>query len=885
MDSKQPATNPTSSQPSPSPTLIPSHPPPSPPSRRPPSRKSLATHSWHSLDAIEPTYVPLKGSPATSRENISQPAQTKPQRSLFSWRSVASMWRLEKTGSTENLIEQTQPPPLPQPKQDTPPKKRKSKKSAAQSEPDTLFSHLSRPLSDFEHSIVNIRIHGADRFKLDARVAAPLVRVHILDAQTGKYIPKSDPNRPVTTRHEPDHVSYILPAMTKPFSFPHHQTTVPAWEEDLVFNEGYLHLLSVENVMVMFEVLELVTGKAVIRGQSDGYRRIAWGFLKLVSAGKKANTEQKARLQLYQYPLFPHPSSPSDPIPLVYRCFQAKKRKKFESTLYVTVSGRHPLPPRHVTGRAILPTDVEVGKESLEQLLHMYHAKRQIGESVTSPLVSTPTQQKHPQWRRRQGQRCKLPNTILYRIDSGTKGAFTCSFSHSGQYLAIACMDESGYPIKVYRVLTAERVAVLTGHADLVYEVNWARDDSELVSASSDGSVRVWSFPPSAPSLILHHPSYVYTATFHPTYAHQHAFHSPSHPTATSPNSHTNRIATGCYDTLIRIYSLHHTRKSHLDPLPTQILRGHEKNVNSVVFDASGRLFSADGEGMIRVWSEETGEGGFVCVKKYGGFQGTPITTLKLHPHNRRILVHLSTHTLHTLDTRVYRILTTYTGAPTTTTHTTFIRPTYTPCGSYVLSGTEDSRVMVWETDTGKTVKVYEVGTTVVDVGFHPWEHMVCFVSFGERTPVGVWKWVEGEDQDPLSHPIVKPVTTRPPKHPTQTPLDEKLASRKKQVSALISLVRQSLHDLVPPSNPSPAPSTSPSDSSERPLNDTTDIGISQGSIIGAVHDETLVRRKERRRKGDEGSTLLGHAVEEDGVYSRRAGSKSSRSLSSLVNV
>ena len=57
-------------------------------------------------------------------------------------------------------------------------------------------------------------------------------------------------------------------------------------------------------------------------------------------------------------------------------------------------------------------------------------------------------------------------------------GAFACCFSNSGLYLAIACIGLKTHPIKVYDVLTSERVATLEGHQDLVYQLNWSSDDS-----------------------------------------------------------------------------------------------------------------------------------------------------------------------------------------------------------------------------------------------------------------------------------------------------------------------------------------------------------------------------------------------------------------------
>jgi WD40 repeat protein len=123
-------------------------------------------------------------------------------------------------------------------------------------------------------------------------------------------------------------------------------------------------------------------------------------------------------------------------------------------------------------------------------------------------------------WRRKKDENCRIPNKLLYRINAGTKGSFSCSFSNNGLFLAIAGADHNSYPIKVYHFETGERLATLDGHLDLVYQLSWSQDDCELTSSSSDGSVRVWGFMADGTVqqvAIFLHPTFVYCASFHPT--------------------------------------------------------------------------------------------------------------------------------------------------------------------------------------------------------------------------------------------------------------------------------------------------------------------------------------------------------------------------------
>jgi WD40 repeat protein len=132
-----------------------------------------------------------------------------------------------------------------------------------------------------------------------------------------------------------------------------------------------------------------------------------------------------------------------------------------------------------------------------------------------------------------------------------------------------------------------------------VYELKWSLDDDNLVSASSDGSVRIWMFHGDGsvrPSSVFLHPSYVYTAAFNPK--------------ARSPRM----VATGCYDGSIRLWEYDPYKKSGMgsQDIASHDLVGHEASVNTVCFDFEGlKLYSGDADGIIKVWSLSKQRGSF----------------------------------------------------------------------------------------------------------------------------------------------------------------------------------------------------------------------------------------------------------------------------------
>jgi len=81
------------------------------------------------------------------------------------------------------------------------------------------------------------------------------VRMSIVSISTGRYLDKSDPARPVVSAHDTK-TPYILPIMTKPFDVKKKRSLEPMFNEDLVVNEDYAHLLQ-PDAMLLFELVDL----------------------------------------------------------------------------------------------------------------------------------------------------------------------------------------------------------------------------------------------------------------------------------------------------------------------------------------------------------------------------------------------------------------------------------------------------------------------------------------------------------------------------------------------------------------------------------------------------------------------------------------------------
>nr|KAG5703879.1 hypothetical protein BaRGS_008138 [Batillaria attramentaria] len=80
-------------------------------------------------------------------------------------------------------------------------------------------------------------------------------------------------------------------------------STIPMWEELLVFNENFNYFIqTTPKTLALFEIMDFISMNATNNKQESGWHRIAWAFLKVVGSNSKVNVGSKVRLQLFQIP-------------------------------------------------------------------------------------------------------------------------------------------------------------------------------------------------------------------------------------------------------------------------------------------------------------------------------------------------------------------------------------------------------------------------------------------------------------------------------------------------------------------------------------------------------------------------------------------------------
>ncbi|XP_037792755.1 jouberin-like [Penaeus monodon] len=572
--------------------------------------------------------------------------------------------------------------------------------------------------------VLGVTVHCADRLEGSPLLLPhPAVQVHICNADTGDWLQKTAPERKVTSYYESNDVDHILPIMTQPYDLRKAKSLHCRWEEQLIFNEPMGHFTSREpQVIVFFQMMDFPPSSAntsnVTSNQTRasaaarGLTTFAWAFLKVQGANNHVNIGQRLRLQLFR----PRKQSGIG-LKDLHSWWKSGSRTKYPATLYVTLQEMAiPQNPRPAL-RSMLATQQEQGGGSI--LMDVLD-QSSINGSIHRP--SSTHDKLQVSWSRKPNQSCKIPNHVRHCLSYTDQGCLVVKFSNSGLKLACGAYKQ----ILVYDVFSGQLELSLSGHLGLVYDASWSDSDELLLTASADSTARVWNTKAEegcGHGQVLAHPSYVYTARFVP--------------------SRHQVIVTGCYDHVLRVWCSSKGGGYGV----VQELTNHLGFINALCFNPEGDLlYSGDKQGIILVWkvSLPKKDKGKKKIKpltfehevKIPDILGNTINTISFHPGGYRLLVHtrdsqirLVNHVHWTVTHRLRGLLNVREQ----------IRGCVSPCGTWVLSGSEDHGVYIWNSDTGEMVSAFmdlPIDGTISCIDYHPHEHMVALCSYSNEAPV-----------------------------------------------------------------------------------------------------------------------------------------------------
>ncbi|KAK4326170.1 hypothetical protein Pmani_003281 [Petrolisthes manimaculis] len=570
----------------------------------------------------------------------------------------------------------------------------------------------SRTVPRTTGAVLGVTVHAADRFQGSPLLLPhPLVQVYVVEYETGSLLNKTSREHRATSYYEAGRVDHILPIMTQPFHLSKARSVVCRWEEQLIINEPIHRFTSEEEPVMFFFQLMDFPGQAQGRSQA-GWLTFAWAFLRVRGDNGRLNMGQRLRLQLWR----PRRTSGVSLVDL-YGWWKSGNRLKYPSTLYISLE-EVTLPSCPAPAlRSMLATQAEVGGDSVGTV--------QGSSSPASGCVpgssSSQAKEVEVRWGRRPHQSCQLPVQIISRLPPAPRGNMVVRFSHNG--LKLACGSHG--PIRIFQIPGGNPDFTLQGHLGLVYDLCWGSSDNLLLSASADATARVWQLNPGTEEpFILTHPTFVYSAIF-------------------LPGGH---VATGCYDHLVRVWCKKKGEYSRV-----QELTGHHGFITTLCLtNTNTQVLSGDSQGVIFVWdlegvSEEVSKGqrGGRRVKFLQQEQrvvlselaGAPINTLVPLPGGTRLLVHSRDNHLRLVCTRNWTVTLRMSGAVNVRQQ---LRGCITPCGSWVLAGSEDGTLHAWHSDTGQAALplLSFLPGTISCVDYHPHDHLAAVTFSTPDTPV-----------------------------------------------------------------------------------------------------------------------------------------------------
>ncbi|KAJ1480747.1 WD40-repeat-containing domain protein, partial [Baffinella frigidus] len=660
-----------------------------------------------------------------------------------------------------------------------------------------------------DERVLQVTIHGTEELKANINLVHPVIKLSIIDTEDeGKLMKKPRQGRNVVQQNEnattiegntsprrdstpnkdgnPSPMKStgydrILPVLTQPFDLSAQlrdgKQLKCEWEELIGLDERLAYFMNPRYVL-FFELLDFVHSSeemetVKVNTRSTFWKHIAWGFVRPNKGAEGyVRTGQRLRLQLYKYRKFwfwqQKPSSDPNAC-LAYQQWKAGQWKAYKSTLFVTIDGILRPENKLVENRSKMPWEKEEGLEDLAGQLKARQGREEARRRQWRTDDKVDKQRLGKKWIGSTGKWCRIPNVPMHKVESDHRGCFVLAFSAYGNFLACATGGRTMYRVKIYNVATGSLENTLPGHQEIVYDMQWGMETEEselnddagnaggnagaggaeagpgplLLTASADTTAKVWSLASSAVMATCHHPSYCYSARFLP---------GPDGVRGDTPQEKAASaclyVLTGCYDTFLRLWDVRAETVGESGAAQiVKLIGGHSSHVNSVVTDhALTKAYSADGMGQIRVWSLQ--RHALECVKEINEpeIKGDAVNCLRLDKSGKRLVVLARDHCIRMLDVASDRcpIVQRFSGLRCSQHQ---IRCDLSPDGRWLMSGSEDGQVLVWNVDTGEldasTPKERMPRCTGMstDVAWNPAERIVAVCSFSRRHPILLHKY------------------------------------------------------------------------------------------------------------------------------------------------